>query len=447
MNPVRIFRSAMDAPASVDTNAWTRTLAALARGPMGQIPRGSASLPPSGATAVLRRRAVVLPLLVAAMVGVALALMMMQPAPAAQAQGPVVAQEFWSTTITFADDEGIPAFFTTLTGSSISDHDFEYEGVTYSIVALSVGGSITTLGLNKTVPESLWNNLAIAIKGTVFQFGDGLSRPLGFSWSTPSSLSVPVGEMVKVSILVNVPLEVEVGPLWLHRPAGLTAGDKFRLLFVTYGGWCSVDGQPGKEDRRPPLRSTDIDEYNDYVQCHAEREYNHRVFRDNAQHFRALVSTPSEDARDNTGTTTTSSDSGVPIYWVGGNPDHRFVSPGEEGPKIADDYTDFYDGTWDGDSECRWHYPFGNGRVLKQVRRIHTGTSSDGTGHAANELGSSGNAGAGTLRPLSSGSCAANDGMAGPIGGGSTLAPHSEHGYLGYYGLSPIFKVRDIGGM
>ena len=446
MNPIRIFRSAMEPPASVATNAWTRTLAALAGGPMGQIPRGSASLPPSGATAMLRRRAVVLPLLVAAMVGVALALMMMQPAPAAQARGPVVTEEFWTTTVIFGDDEGDPVFAPSITGSSITDQDFEYEGVSYSIVGLSAGGFIT-LELSQSVPESYRDNLAIAIKDTVFQFGDGLVRPKGFSWSKPSSLSVPVGEMVKVSILVNVPLEVEVGPLWLHRPAGLTAGDKFRLLFVTYGGWCSVDGQPGKEDRRPPPGSTDIEEYNDYVQCHAGREYNQRVFRENAQHFRALVSTPSEDARDNTGTTTTSSDSGVPIYWVGGNPDHRFVSPGEEGPKIADDYTDFYDGTWDGDSECRWHYPFGNGRVLKQVRRIHTGTSSDGTGDTGNELGSSGNAGAGTLRPLSSGSCAANDGTAGPIGGGSTLAPHSEHGYLGYYGLSPIFKVRDIGGM
>ena len=38
-----------------------------------------------------------------------------------------------------------------------------------------------------------------------------------------------------------------------------------------------------------------------------------------------------KDARDNTSTTYTSSDKGVPIYWLGG-------------AKVADEYEDFYDG-------------------------------------------------------------------------------------------------------
>ena len=46
--------------------------------------------------------------------------------------------------------------------------------------------------------------------------------------------------------------------------------------------------------------------------------------------FRALASTPGVDARDNTVTTGT----GVDIYWL-------------NGAKAADDYADFYDGTWD----------------------------------------------------------------------------------------------------
>ena len=41
-----------------------------------------------------------------------------------------------------------------------------------------------------------------------------------------------------------------------------------------------------------------------------------------------------KDARDNTATTFTSSDKGVPIYWLNGN-------------KVADEYEDFYDGSWD----------------------------------------------------------------------------------------------------
>ena len=43
---------------------------------------------------------------------------------------------------------------------------------------------------------------------------------------------------------------------------------------------------------------------------------------------------------DNTGTTYTSSDKGVPIYWLGGN-------------KVADDYEDFYDGDWDEEASTR----------------------------------------------------------------------------------------------
>ena len=46
--------------------------------------------------------------------------------------------------------------------------------------------------------------------------------------------------------------------------------------------------------------------------------------------FRVVGSTADVDARDNTATTGT----GVRIYWLYGN-------------KVADNYDDFYDGTWD----------------------------------------------------------------------------------------------------
>ena len=50
--------------------------------------------------------------------------------------------------------------------------------------------------------------------------------------------------------------------------------------------------------------------------------------------FRVVGCTEDTDARDNTVTTHTGSDKGVPIYWLDGN-------------KAADDYEDFYDGDWD----------------------------------------------------------------------------------------------------
>ena len=44
--------------------------------------------------------------------------------------------------------------------------------------------------------------------------------------------------------------------------------------------------------------------------------------------------TAAVDARDNTSTTYTATDKGVPIYWL-------------NGAKAADQYEDFYDGSWD----------------------------------------------------------------------------------------------------
>ena len=44
--------------------------------------------------------------------------------------------------------------------------------------------------------------------------------------------------------------------------------------------------------------------------------------------------TAAVDARDNTATTYTATDKGVPVYWL-------------NGAKAADEYEDFYDGSWD----------------------------------------------------------------------------------------------------
>ena len=73
----------------------------------------------------------------------------------------------------------------------------------------------------------------------------------------------------------------------------------------------------------PPPAS---DPYNSYVQARAAN--GHAVIRPYGAGFRAIGSTASVDARDNTCSTGT----GVPIHWLSGS-------------KVADDYGDFYDGT------------------------------------------------------------------------------------------------------
>ena len=98
------------------------------------------------------------------------------------------------------------------------------------------------------------------------------------------------------------------------------AGDRFRLIFVTYQGH--------------PATSTDIENYNTYVQSQANASNALAGIKTHSSSFRVLGSTEAVDARDNTGTTHTDDQPGVPIYWLNGS-------------KVADDYADLYDGTWD----------------------------------------------------------------------------------------------------
>ena len=98
---------------------------------------------------------------------------------------------------------------------------------------------------------------------------------------------------------------------WALLPAGLRAGDMFRLLFITNSGVHAT--------------SADIAHYNTFVQNAVAA--GHAAVRGYSAGFRALASTAAVDARDNTATTGT----GVPIYWLNGN-------------KIADNYADLYDG-------------------------------------------------------------------------------------------------------
>ena len=111
----------------------------------------------------------------------------------------------------------------------------------------------------------------------------------------------------------------EVPSNWSLKPTGLSTGDKFRLLFLS-------------STKRDNASSTDIADYNTFVQGLAAA--GHTDIQDYSAGFRAVGCTADTDARDNTSTTYTSTDKGVPIYWL-------------NGAKAADEYEDFYDGSWD----------------------------------------------------------------------------------------------------
>ena len=101
---------------------------------------------------------------------------------------------------------------------------------------------------------------------------------------------------------------------WSLTPSGLVIGDKFRLIFLS--------------SEKRTATPTNMTTYNNWIIARAAS--GHADIREYSTAFSVVGCTAAVDARDSTATTGT----GVPIYWLNGN-------------KVADDYADFYDGSWD----------------------------------------------------------------------------------------------------
>ena len=108
---------------------------------------------------------------------------------------------------------------------------------------------------------------------------------------------------------------------WSLRPSGLGEDDEFRLIFIS----------SQKRNAGP----TSISTYNSWIQSQAGS--GHTDIRTHRNGFRAVVCTEDDDARENTGMNHTTV---VPVYWLGG-------------AKVADSYNDFYDGSWDNDTNTK----------------------------------------------------------------------------------------------
>ena len=116
--------------------------------------------------------------------------------------------------------------------------------------------------------------------------------------------------------------DITVPNNWSLKPSGLGVGDEFRLIFLS--------------STKRNASSDSIGAYNTFVQGRAEAGH------DDIQAFSDGLLPPSaapEPRMPETtpATTYTSSDKGVPIYWLNGN-------------KVADEYEDFYDGSWDNEA-------------------------------------------------------------------------------------------------
>ena len=214
----------------------------------------------------------------------------------------------------------------------------------------------------------------------------------------------PVFRVEGQATTITVPVETTPVPTtWSLVPSGLGDGDSFRLLFI------------GSSNR--DAISSDIAVYNTFVQNLVDTN-GHADIQAHSATFRVLGSTEDVDARDNTGTTGT----GVPIYWL-------------NGAKVADNYADFYDGSWN--EEATGARETGVSVSIASSWKIWTGSAQDGTeamnagGTESRALGNSGN------HWVMQGSPNGSDSAHGPIE--SDTATRNTH--RGLYGLSGVFTV------
>ena len=193
---------------------------------------------------------------------------------------------------------------------------------------------------------------------------------------------------------------------WSLIPTGLSTGDKFRLLFLS--------------STKRNSESTDIADYNTFIQTRAAA--GHTDIQDYSADFRAVGCTADTDARDNTKTTYTTTDKGVPIYWL-------------NGAKAADQYEDFYDGSWDDEANDKNESGTNGLDTSQNVNYPWTGCDHDGTeavtGGDSFALGT-GLVDARVGRPNSSVS------GHGPLNGQTN---RSDFNHNPLYGLSEVFQV------
>ena len=188
-------------------------------------------------------------------------------------------------------------------------------------------------------------------------------------------------------------------------PTGLALGAKFRLLFLS--------------STTRDASANGIGAYNTFVQERAAA--GHTAIQAYSSGFRVVGCTSNHDAPVNTRTRYTTSDTGVPIYWL-------------NGAKAADDYADFYDGSWDEeaadknesgtdgpDTSQQGNYPF-TGCDHDGTRYVDSGSEDDFLGATTVRVG----------RPNASGS--ANS----PLNSAGTFFSSQTRPF---YGLSELFAV------
>ena len=205
----------------------------------------------------------------------------------------------------------------------------------------------------------------------------------------------------------NTTATAEVPASWSLKPTALNTGDQFRLIFLS--------------STKRNADVTTISTYNTFVQNRAAA--GHTAIRAYSAGFRVVGCTADVDARDNTSTTFTTEDKGVPIYWL-------------NGAKVADEYEDFYDGDWDDEINDKDESGTNGLDISLNVNSPFTGCAHNGTEALDGSISQGFAAAGGTKigRPNSTGS------GHGPL---SSNAVGTTTDTRPMYGISGVFQVAE----
>ncbi len=137
---------------------------------------------------------------------------------------------------------------------------------------------------------------------------------------TKVTIETPSGGPFSFIITDDETGDIVVPADWMFTPpdSEVSAGEDFRLIFTTSGSRVGT--------------STDIADYDHFVRSHAAS--GHASLRPYAGFFRVVGSTATVDADDHNDADTTNDGTGEKIFWL-------------DGDKVADDYADFWDNSWD----------------------------------------------------------------------------------------------------
>ena len=243
----------------------------------------------------------------------------------------------------------------------------------------------------------------------IVDFGSGATASGGIN------VGEQTGGPINVVFVDDETGDIEVAADWALAPSGLSAGDEFRLIFIT--------------SQFRTATSTDIDDYNDWAR-QVVAEHGHAALLPYSGMVSVIGSTTTVDARENTAmwdpalnsnaggytdSSTSASGAGTAVYWL--------AAPSAQ--KVADNYFDFYDASWDTGTNNSNHSTDESGGARTNI--YWTGSSDAGVAVSGHALGESpvryGHVNTSGNTPLNHGANA---------GSGSSLR---------LLAMSPVFKI------